>query len=58
MAIKCQRCGETLRRAILLALLEDAGAKVYPPSTACPGSENGQHEWSGDESLREESHGT
>jgi len=31
----CIHCGMTFRRAILLAMLEDAGAKVYPNSLQC-----------------------
>ena len=34
-AMKCNNCGQSLKRLMLLALLEDAGAKVYPSSTHC-----------------------
>lgn len=36
----CTRCGMSLKRAMLLALLEDAGAKCYPNSSHC----DGEHE--------------
>jgi hypothetical protein len=33
----CTRCGMTLKRAMLLALMQDLGAKVYPDSLHCDG---------------------
>jgi hypothetical protein len=32
---KCIRCGNSLQQLMCLALLEDAGAKVYPSSSYC-----------------------
>ena len=37
----CSKCGQSLYRAMLLALAQDAGAHVYPDATAC--SEGGEH---------------
>lgn len=31
----CRHCGMTVKRAMVLALLEDAGAKVYPSALHC-----------------------
>lgn len=32
---ECSRCGLSLRRAFLLAMLTDAGAKTYPDAVRC-----------------------
>lgn len=32
---RCKKCGETLERLMLLAMIEDAGARVYPSASAC-----------------------
>ena len=31
----CKHCGENVNRLILLAMMEEAGAKCYPSSTHC-----------------------
>jgi len=31
----CRNCGRTLTQLLLLAMMEDAGAKVYPSSGSC-----------------------
>ena len=40
---RCRKCGGTLRRALLLAMLQDAGAKCHPGAMKCP--HGGEHEW-------------
>jgi hypothetical protein len=35
LAVKCRNCKETVEDLMLLALAEDAGAKVYPSATHC-----------------------
>lgn len=40
---KCKYCGQTVKRLMLLAVLEDAGCRVYPSATHC--SENQEHEF-------------
>lgn len=42
--MKCQACGESFKRAMLLALLIDAGAKTSDPNY-CPDTEDNQHQW-------------
>ena len=39
----CKNCGENAMRLILLAMMETAGAKVYPSSTHC--TEEQKHEF-------------
>ena len=46
--MKCIKCGQTLYRLMLLALLEDAGAKVYPSAIQC--SEGGEHDFEEEQS--------
>ena len=37
----CKNCGQSLKRLMLLALIEDAGAKCYPNALYCsPGHEH------------------
>lgn len=38
--MKCRNCGSEMRRLMLLALLQDAGARVYPSVEYCA---EGQH---------------
>lgn len=40
---KCSKCGESLRRLLLLAMLEDAGAHCSPSATKC--SAGGEHDF-------------
>lgn len=39
---KCSKCGESLYRLMLLALIQDAGANVYPSATKC--ANGGEHD--------------
>jgi hypothetical protein len=32
---KCKHCGQSLKRLILLAMLQDAGCAVFPSATHC-----------------------
>lgn len=32
---RCKKCGESLRRLMLLAMIQDAGARVYPSALEC-----------------------
>lgn len=41
--MKCKKCGETLLRLMILALAQDAGARVYPSATECLAGE--EHEF-------------
>ena len=43
MIERCQNCGETLHRLMVKALLETAGAKVYPSALHC--SEGVEHDF-------------
>lgn len=50
--MKCSRCGMTDGRAIVLALLQDAGAKCCPDALTCDGKhehdfrfEPGENPW-------------
>jgi len=40
---KCSKCGESLQRLMLLALLEDFGAKACPGALDC--SAGGEHDF-------------
>lgn len=46
--MKCQKCHETLNRLLLLALLEDAGARCSPGALQCLAG--GEHNFSEDTS--------
>ena len=39
----CSKCGASLTRAMLLALLQDAGAQVNPRPDECP--KGGEHDF-------------
>ena len=41
--MKCYKCKQTLHRLMILAALEDAGAKCSPSANDCP--EGGEHEF-------------
>ena len=41
--MKCHKCKQTLRRLMILALLEDAGAKCSPAANDCPNG--GEHDF-------------
>jgi|OpeIllAssembly_1097287.scaffolds.fasta_scaffold00035_25 hypothetical protein len=40
---ECSKCGETLKRAFLLAMLLDAGARSNLDPLRCP--RGGEHDW-------------
>lgn len=40
---KCKHCGQQLKRLIILALLQDAGASVFPSATHCTDAQ--EHEF-------------
>ena len=40
---ECSKCGTTLKRALLTAVMQDVGVKCYPGALACPGG--GEHDW-------------
>ena len=44
---KCRACGETLYRAMLIAMLIAAGAQTQDPNY-CPATQFHEHEWSND----------
>ena len=46
---RCKHCGEPLDRLMLLALLQDLGAKVYPSATHC--TKKRKHDFSVPDSL-------
>lgn len=42
----CRHCGQTLRRMMLLAMLQDAGAKAGLDADICPErKDGGQHDF-------------
>ena len=41
--MKCHKCKQTLHRLMILAALEDAGAKCSPSANDCP--EGGEHDF-------------
>ena len=41
---KCVKCGVTLRRLMLIAMLQDAGAQCSPGPLKCS-ADGGEHEW-------------
>ena len=41
---KCKYCGESFKRLLVLAMLQDAGAKCYPKPDWCPNSPDNKHE--------------
>ena len=43
MTQRCKHCGRHFRELILLAMLQDAGCRVYPSATHC--RENQEHEF-------------
>jgi len=45
-ALKCRHCGQTLQRMMLLAMLQDAGAKAGLEADLCPERQDGgQHDF-------------
>lgn len=40
---KCSKCGQTLRRLMLLAMIQDAGAECHPRADEC--SAGGDHDF-------------
>lgn len=43
---RCRHCGQTLRRMMLLAMLQDAGAKAGLDADLCPErTDGGQHDF-------------
>lgn len=42
--MKCKNCKQPVERLMILALLEDAGAKCYPNALYC--SEGNEHDFS------------
>lgn len=53
LSAKCRHCGESVKRLMLLAMLQDAGCSVYPSATHC--TEDTQHDFSElDQSTRKE----
>jgi len=43
--MKCVKCGQTAEELILLAMMEDAGARSSPRPTVCP-ADGGEHDFS------------
>lgn len=41
---RCTKCGQTLRRLMLVAMLQDAGARCSPGALECS-ADGGEHEW-------------
>ena len=52
---RCSKCGQTLKKLMLIALLQDAGARCSPGALQCP-TDGGDHEW-GDETKAAEAGG-
>ena len=50
--LRCEKCGESLTRLMLLAMIEDAGATVVPNATEC--SAGGQHDFAPAEAAKKE----
>jgi len=44
---KCNKCGQSLRRLMLLAMMQDAGAIVVPSADSC--SAGGEHDFEEEE---------
>ena len=44
---KCAKCGQSLRKLMLLALMQDAGATVSPSADSCPAG--GEHDFKEEE---------
>jgi len=41
LSMRCKHCGESVRRLMLLAMAEDAGAECYPSALQCePGKDH------------------
>lgn len=42
-SMNCRKCHDSLKRVMLLALMETSGAKVYPSANTC--RDGGAHDW-------------
>ena len=43
--MKCEACDQSLKRAMILALLVDFGAKTSPGPNYCPATDDHEHKW-------------
>ena len=52
LTARCNGCGNTIKRLMLMAMLSDAGARCSPSPTYCPGTKNHEHDFTVNEATR------